>query len=729
MTSDQGRTGPFFKKIAIEAFRGFNLLSEIDLDASAIVVWGANGRGKTSLADAIQWLLLGKLPRLELLRLRQDDEHIVNAYAAKEGRRARVSAELVDRGRTISITRVGNHRQSSLELRLVDKVLVGDEAEEELRLIFAGQRMDPLDFERYVLSMALLQQDVMRAFLADEKPDERYALLTRLLGLEILEDFTDAVERTAATLNTRRDAAENAVVMVTRDISDAALKSQEIQARIDSTEGYETAEEILDRLMDSVILGPWATANRAEPAPEINKLYGDLQELERDLVSLSGIITLVGHAASGRTSAELAELQTERSGRIEGVQSRIDQLEAEMLEADQDLNQALDQARAIERLVTAALPLLSDVCPVCRQKIDASEVEKHLRASLEDKSIVPSLTQRRTSIEADIKTIREQKAQLNAELESLETERLSALNREREVVQRDAIRDATISRIAALHITIPDALTALREDRTAQAIEDWIESALNEVRSVESALQRANAEAQLTGFRTELSNIDRQVGKLTADLRAREAELELVETSLGERNELVKSIKDAATAVVTETFSEIAPVVQDVFGRLAPHPTFAKLTLENQVYRRRGTTTPTAFDEYDSRISISPALGFSSAQANVAALCFFVAFAFSGKDIAFPLVFMDDPLQSMDDVNTLGFADLCRFLRREKQMIISTHDDRLASLLIRKLTPRGEAAEIIGLHFAAWDRSGPLIKESRIQSEEPAPLFSHASQN
>jgi ABC-type lipoprotein export system ATPase subunit len=75
-------------------------------------------------------------------------------------------------------------------------------------------------------------------------------------------------------------------------------------------------------------------------------------------------------------------------------------------------------------------------------------------------------------------------------------------------------------------------------------------------------------------------------------------------------------------------------------------------------------------------------------------------------------VVLDDPLQSLDEVNALGFADFCRQLRRNRQVIVTTHDRRFGSLLARKLAPRTDAESALEITFDGWDRSGPTIEHT-----------------
>ncbi len=78
---------------------------------------------------------------------------------------------------------------------------------------------------------------------------------------------------------------------------------------------------------------------------------------------------------------------------------------------------------------------------------------------------------------------------------------------------------------------------------------------------------------------------------------------------------------------------------------------------------------------------------------------------------------LDDPVQSMDDVNVLGFADLSRHLRKTRQLIISTHERRLAGLLERKLAPRSANDTTTVLEFVGWDRSGPSVEHRVVESQ------------
>lgn len=72
---------------------------------------------------------------------------------------------------------------------------------------------------------------------------------------------------------------------------------------------------------------------------------------------------------------------------------------------------------------------------------------------------------------------------------------------------------------------------------------------------------------------------------------------------------------------------------------------------------------------------ISPALFFSEAQSNVLSISLFLTKIAAGR-ASFDFLIMDDPIQSMDDINAYAFIDMCRIFtaKFDKQIIITTHD-------------------------------------------------------
>jgi DNA repair exonuclease SbcCD ATPase subunit len=171
----------------------------------------------------------------------------------------------------------------------------------------------------------------------------------------------------------------------------------------------------------------------------------------------------------------------------------------------------------------------------------------------------------------------------------------------------------------------------------------------------------------------------------------------------------------AGAAVAENRFRLLAPLVSDIFSRLDPHPVFKTFDFSLGVYRERGVANPIVRDDKFG-VEADPLLVFSSSQANVAALSYFLALGWAAGKDAMPFVLLDDPLQSLDDVNALGFADLCRHVRKQRQLIVSTHDPRLAGLLERKLAPRTKSENTLVAAFRAWNRSGPDIQ---VRSVEP----------
>jgi len=165
-----------------------------------------------------------------------------------------------------------------------------------------------------------------------------------------------------------------------------------------------------------------------------------------------------------------------------------------------------------------------------------------------------------------------------------------------------------------------------------------------------------------------------------------QARRERVARSRNEAATLHEAVRQARLDVVRREFARLSPLAQDIYSRLDPHPTFQDIDLVSELFRSAGTTIAQVRDPLFG-VAADPMLVFSSAQANIAAISYVMALN-GASSVGAPVLLLDDPMQAMDEVNVLGFAELCRHVRRQRQLIVSTHDRRFAHLLERKLAPR-----------------------------------------
>ncbi|HXE45971.1 MAG TPA: hypothetical protein VN635_12335 [Conexibacter sp.] len=126
-------------------------------------------------------------------------------------------------------------------------------------------------------------------------------------------------------------------------------------------------------------------------------------------------------------------------------------------------------------------------------------------------------------------------------------------------------------------------------------------------------------------------------------------------------------------------------------------------------------------------MTVTPQLTFSEGQLNVVALSYFLGLALNAGEGTLPFVVLDDPLQAMDVLAVLGFADLCRRIREQRQLLLTTHDRRFASLLNRKLMPREHGARTVLYEFDGWSEAGPRVRPSEPALADVIPLLQRES--
>lgn len=672
-------------RLEIEGFRGFNRNEVIDLDGDVIVVSGPNGSGKTSLLDAIQWLLIGDVPRLRAYSLRPTEDYLSNRYS---GSPPYVSADFRDGSRLWTLRRRGLGKASEFSVHADGTRMESSEAVQML-LQLAG------DSERRFLRTFSLQQEEVREFLKAD-PKERYEFLSQLAGLEDVQRLDSQLKGELKKL--RESFREESDRLDTDRTRLAALESElrESRAIIDKGQSREDERQTLARRRFEEVLGitlvgePEAVRRGISEAESlitrITTLSERIRTHEEEAAEAAGRLSQLAH------DGDLSQTRTEIQKRLAEVERSLADHEARAMHLELQASEETSRESDRRQFAELALEQLGEVCPVCQQEYDRKHAVAHLRSLIKQKSMAATLREEANNhrevasrAASEITALREVLLQAEASFAEYQT-----LNRQTE-------RARQLSEAGRADLT--DLLAGRWEDPSA---------AVTELRNLIGALAGLTVDVSegLTG----------RIGILEAELKAEKKRVEILERNLAELRDVVdqsevttkwlgERLIQAATAVVRGT----TPLINEIYSRLDVHPSLRRFDFKVDRFYQAGRLRPWVFDD-ERKVDGNAAQVLSAAQLNALAVCVFLALNLKQTWSPLQLTLLDDPVQSMDDVNVLGLADTVRSIRAYRQMFVSTHDSSLAKLLWRKLRPLGLGQRTIRVQLAEWTREGPTVE-------------------
>ena len=591
-----------FLSVDIDGFRGFCEPQRIDLSGSVVILAGPNGVGKTSVFDALQWLLLGSLERLKPLRARQNTEYIVNAFHGEEP--AVVSARLMIGEGEVEIMRRGRRDGGMLEWRDENGSLRGEEAEQRLAGALLPSGDEPTGLRRSLMTSALLQQDVVREVLED-KPTDRYQHLASLLGVDEANGFEIAARRRAERLAGAGESARAGLMRIEAQTRTVRERLQLLRAQqATASDTARVRDEIQERLtahQDTLRFSfdlPAAGADALLLQANLGDLGDELTRAEAELEQLEARKQLVGQVDASQIEA-IAE-EVEQAGATSA--SARQQLQ----EAETAFETASRNSEALASLATAALPLLGDHCPVCQQEIVQSEVEQHLRELIvaSGGGGLPELAAKRQQAREAAEQIAAGEQELKGRLDSLRTQQRAhdqwAAERQQLSVRIQAVSDR--AREMGVEILRRTELADLSLSALI-ATRDALQAAWRAVGDLASVLRALPAGDEIAAAEGELKRLEPAVEEARAQATKASARQE-------EAGTLQRAATRAAASVADLRFRELAPLIADIYRRLNPHPVFTELDFALGVYRERGEARPIVRDAEDT-VEAEPLIVFS----------------------------------------------------------------------------------------------------------------------
>ena len=385
---------------------------------------------------------------------------------------------------------------------------------------------------------------------------------------------------------------------------------------------------------------------------------------------------------------------------------RVAEEQARLADARRQQAELKEKSEQLRALAALALKHLADHCPVCEQTYDREATRSRLEGLAKgepgDAPAVSGLPDRLTDL----------LAQLAAKDKEVASAEEAVRSGEQTFAGAQAIQTSIGKRLDEIGITATERRDAMIQKAVSDA-EATLASVIDLQRDGESlALLLAQFSAAAT-----LEDLRREAVALRKDYEDRERSI-LARNKTGDlAQKVIEALREAASAVVEERLREITPLLQSIWSRIDPHPAFRIVAFFSQVFRGKGQLSTMLSDPVEEKESGLPASILSSSQMNALAVSVFLALNVGISRPPLSVAMLDDPLQSLDDVNLLGLVDLFRRTRGRRQLLISTHDGRFGSLLSRKLRPANEAGRTIVVELDGWGRRGPIVTTREVKSD------------
>jgi len=309
-------------------------------------------------------------------------------------------------------------------------------------------------------------------------------------------------------------------------------------------------------------------------------------------------------------------------------------------------------------------------------------------------------------------------AKLAKQETSLAASEFNLLEAEQQFRSQNNLRTQITDRLRQLGITFGDKSnheTELDAEIKSTAIR------LTEVSEAQAAGEGFALSITRASDQTSIQELEREIAALGTSNDRQEAWIAERVATGEQAQRIIEALRRATSSVVTQRVKEIEPLLREMYARIDVHPAFRIVHILASIVRGRGHLSTILSDPLFNIECDYPGGVLSSSQMNALAVCTFLSLNLGASTPPLEAAILDDPLQSLDDINLLGLVDLLRRTKDHRQLCVSTHDKKFGDLLARKLRPRSAQQRTIVIELDRWDRDGPVVI-SRDEVADPTPL-------
>jgi chromosome segregation protein len=666
--------------IEMSGFRAFRVKTRVDMGPGFAVITGRNGSGKSTVCDALEYILTGSI--------RASSRHKEKGESIDDYIWWRGPGAATDKHVEICFSIPG--ADDIIVRRSPAGLALGTQFEGDLESIMLdGNALLDRPLERLCRTTILRDEEITRLSV-DLSEIDRFDFVRAALGTA---DFSAAEEKTKKVLDALKRLTDNADQEYRAErerIADLTGRLSLARSEALRASGVDNAEKTLASYLPTA-QGP-SRLSQLERAIAAERLRID--SLGRVLARLDQLIRLRNEVTTSQYKQKLIELATQLTDAHKAsaaARAAEEQVNTELAAAQAESPRIASIAQL--HAIGARLGLQDGKCPLCGSVQTKEQFNSHLnriRNQLDSANAALS----RTSTQA---------ATAAAENTRLALVVADVTRRVDEIRRSEAAATSQLPSIAAdlsrLGVTMVDdpqeAANRLRQDiealRTRLA---RIEEAVAVLRASQAATRVVELEREVAAANESLAAAERRVSRASsAQSRAKDAQ---------------NVIKRAQGEFVDTQLAELSPLLIELYQRLRPHVDWTQVRYHLRGDVRKMLSVIVGAD-------INPSFVFSSGQRRAAGLAFLLAIHLSRSWCKLMTLLLDDPVQHVDDYRALHLTEVLAAIRRSGRQIICTVEDQaLADLLARRLrSDVGGEGRLIELKYHSGS-GGAVVSEKRL---------------
>jgi chromosome segregation protein len=632
------------KQIELSAFRGFKDQTTIPFGSGFTVITGRNGSGKSSICDALEYVLTRRLGRFGPTDVeggeRIDDYIWWRNGALSSSRRVKALFELDD---------------GAIGERIATPAEMICSFNEGLFYDNRAHIADPLS----LLSQTMLIRDESIVRFSTDLPEaDRFEFFYRAIGLTDLVRIEKRANTVFQQLKRRTDDLEkdyrqfrDHVGQIISEISEARTAAVRM-----TTPDAAVAQQRL------------ATLTGLSPETPVRQMAGvasrTLSEQKRRVQALERLNADVSQSRAWREQLRIyevrcdtvkAELDSSESALRAAAESRM--AAAEMLRHAQARNANLGALAAL-REQGVRIGLQGGHCPLCGSAVSPEDFEAHINGI-------------QVEISSQDQTLSELTAQEATRSAEYETHRNQFQSKSIEYSR--ALSDCETLRTALAQLEKEAVLLGVKLDGSS------IEAELHATRKKAIELQSALTELEGSSAIDRIADLEKERGLAQAEVERVTKQIDLLSKAAQNAKTAADTTKRVSWESVDDCLAALSPLLSELFIRLKPHIDYSEVR-----YHMRGDIK--RFLSFEIGQGINPRFTFSSGQRRALGIAFLLAVHLSRPWCRLRTLVLDDPVQHIDDYRALHFAEVLSSIRQTGHQVICTvQDPALADLMCRRL--------------------------------------------